>query len=107
MEFPINIDMYTTIVGLFLPILISTLVRPEWKKEYKGLVSFALVFAAALGHIFFLGELNLADLPGTCLKILFLTAGSYVSFWRPSGIGDVIEKKVGLKSKDPNIDPGI
>ena len=96
-NFPINIDMYVTVVGLLLPVLIATIVAPDWTKQTKGWVSFGLVLLAAAGHLFFMGDFNVADFPGTFLKILFLTAGSYLSFWRPSGIGDVIEKNVGVK----------
>ena len=99
-NFPINIDMYVTVVGLLLPVLIATIVAPDWTKQTKGWVSFGLVLLAAAGHLFFMGDFNVADFPGTFLKILFLTAGSYLSFWRPSGIGDAIEKNIGIKPKE-------
>lgn len=98
-NFPINIDMYVTVVGLLLPVLIATIVAPDWTKQTKGWVSFGLVFLAAAGHLFFMGNFNVADFPGTFLKILFLCTGSYVGFWRPTGIKDAVEKNVGVKGK--------
>jgi len=98
-NFPINIDMYTTVTGLLLPLLISTLVSPEWNKQTKGWVAFGLVFLAAAGHLFFIGNFDIANFPATLLKILFLTAGSYLSFWKPTGVKDAIEKNIGIKPK--------
>ena len=98
-NFPINIDMYTTVTGLLLPLLISTLVSPEWNKQTKGWVAFGLVFLAAAGHLFFIGTFDIANFPATLLKILFLTAGSYLSFWKPTGVKDAIEKNIGIKPK--------
>jgi len=99
-NFPVNIDMYITVVGLILPLWISIIVSPDWTKQTKGLVSFGLVFVAAAGHLFFMGDFNLANFPGTLLKILFLSTGSYLSFWRPTGIKGVVEKKLGMKAKN-------
>ena len=102
-NFPINIDMYTAVVGLLLPLLISTIVSPDWTKQTKGWMSFLLVFLAAAGHLFFIGDFNIANFPGTLLKILFLATGSYLSFWRPTGIKEVVEKNVGTKSKKSDL----
>jgi len=102
-NFPINIDMYTTVTGLLLPLLISTLVSPEWSKPTKGWVAFGLVFVAAAGHLFFIGNFDIANFPATLLKILFLTAGSYLSFWKPTGVKDAIEKNIGIKPKKDGI----
>lgn len=101
-NFPVNIDMYTAVVGLLLPILISTIVSPDWTKQTKGWISFALVFLAAAGHLFFIGGFDVASFPGTLLKILFLATGSYLSFWRPTGIKDAVENNVGTKPKKTN-----
>ena len=98
-NFPVSIDMYTAVVGLLLPLLISTLLSPDWTKQTKGWISFGLVFLAAAGHLFFMGNFDIANFPGTLLKILFLATGSYLSFWRPTGIKDVVEKNVGIKAK--------
>ena len=98
-NFPINIDMYTAVVGLLLPLLISIILSPDWTSKFKIWVVFLVVFLAAAGHLFFIGGFVLADFPGTLLKILFLTTGSYLSFWRPTGIGDAVEKNIGIKPK--------
>jgi len=99
-NFPVSIDMYTAVVGLLLPLLISTIVSPDWTKKTKGWISFILVFLAAAGHLFFIGDFNIANFPGTLLKILFLATGSYLSFWRPTGVKGFVEKKIGTKAKN-------
>ena len=100
-NFPVSIDMYTVVVGLLLPLLIATILSPDWTKQTKGWISFGLVFLAAAGHLFFIGEFVLADFPSTLLKILFLTTGSYLSFWRPTGINNAVENNIGVKAKEP------
>ena len=102
-NFPINIDMYTAVVGLLLPLLISTILSPDWSKQTKGWISFGLVFLAAAGHLFFIGDFDIASFPGTLLKVLFLATGSYLSFWRPTGINDAVEKNVGTKAKETDM----
>jgi len=99
-NFPVSIDMYTAVVGLLLPLLISTILSPDWTKQTKGWISFGLVFLAAAGHLFFIGDFDIASFPGTLLKVLFLATGSYLSFWKPTGINDAVEKNVGTKAKE-------
>ena len=98
-NFPVNLDMYQAIVGFFLPVLIAAICRPTLGPQAKYWIGFLLVFIAATGHLFFAGGFNLVDLPGTMLKILFLVIGSYLVFWKPSGINTIIEEKVGCKDK--------
>ena len=99
-NFPINLDMYQAIVGFFLPVLIAAICRPSLGPQAKYWIGFLLVFIAAAIHLFFAGGLNFAEFPGTLLKILTLTIGPYLIFWKPSGIIGVIEEKVGCKDKE-------
>ena len=93
-QFPVNLSMYTAVVGFFLPALIAVLNRCTWSQTTKYAMSFAVVCVAVIGHLIFAGEWNMADLPGSILKMLFMTIGSYLIFWRPSGISDKIEQNV-------------
>jgi len=98
-SFPVSLDMYQGIVGFFLPVLIAMLCRPSLGQYAKYWLSFALVFIAAAGEVYFTLGFDLAALPVTILKILSLTIGSYLIFWRPSGINRAIESKAGCKDK--------
>lgn len=93
-QFPINLDMYVAIIGFFLPVIIAAIVKPDWPAMAKYWVSFAIVCVASFGHLWFAGQWSIVDLPGSILKMLSLTIGSYLIFWRPSGINDKIETKI-------------
>lgn len=93
-QFPINIDMYMAIVSFFLPGLIAVVNRCSWSSARKYWASFGIVCVAAAGHLIFSGQADWTDIPGTVLKVLFLSIGSYLVFWRPSGISDRIEKGI-------------
>ena len=92
-------SMYELVVGILLPLLISIIVAPDWNTTTKGLVSFGLVLLAAVGHLFFLEGFQLGEIPATVLKILVLTVTTYAGFWKPTGLKETIEKKIGTKSK--------
>jgi hypothetical protein len=96
MEIPI-IDTYTVVVGIFLPLIISTVIKEGWSTKKKGWISFIFVFAAALGHLFFVGEFDVINLPLTLVKILSLTVVTYKGFWNPTGIINGIETNIGIK----------
>ena len=94
-----NIETYQVVIGFFLPVLLSTILRPEWHKDLKYWISFGVVFIVALGDLFFSGNFVLTDIPGTILAALALTIGPYLIFWKPSGLAEKIEKNIGLKDK--------
>jgi uncharacterized membrane protein len=93
-QFPVNLDMYVAVVGFFLPSLIAVVNRCTWAQTTKYFVSFCVVCIAVIGHLIFAGEWNVQDIPGSILKMLFMTIGSYLVFWRPSGLSDKIERNI-------------
>jgi hypothetical protein len=94
MEFPVNFEMWQLIVGIMLPLLIAVVIKPDWPKLRKYWVAFAMCVAASIGDVWFSGHFVLADLGGTLLKVVFLCFTSYLTFWKPSGIAEGVEKKV-------------
>ena len=92
-----TVEMYQAIVAFFLPVIISTIIKPTWGENVKYWVSFLIVFIAAMVEVWFSGEFVLTNIPITMLKTLALVTGSYLIFWRPSGIAKAIQNKVGVK----------
>lgn len=93
------IGTYEMVAGIFLPLLISTVVREQWSKPIKLWVSFLFVLAASVGYTFYSGEWSVVDLGGTILKVFATTVTTYKLFWLPSGITNSIEHGVGLTNK--------
>ena len=99
-QFPVNIDMYVAIVGFFLPMLIAGVNRCSWPSTTKYAASFIIVCLAAAGHLIVAGEWVPTNIPLSIMKMLFMTIGSYLVFWKPSGLSDKIEAGVN-PGKDP------
>lgn len=100
-QFPVNLDMYVAVVGFFLPMVIAVVNRCGWSSGAKYAASFAVVCAASVGHLIFAGQWAMGDLPASILKMLFMTIGSYLVFWKPSGGADLIESRIN-PGKDPS-----
>ena len=94
MEFPVNFEMWTLIIGILLPLVISIMVKPDWPPLRKYWVAFLLCLGAAFGDVWYSGAFSLVDIGETILKMIFLCFTSYLAFWRPSGIAETVEKRV-------------
>ncbi len=90
---------YELVAGIFLPLLISILVREQWSKSTKTWVSLVIVLAASAGYVFYSGDWNVKDIGGTILKIFVIAVTTYKLFWKPSGVTDSLEFGVGLRNK--------
>lgn len=93
-QFPVTLDMYQKVVGFFLPSIIAVANRCTWSQTTKYAVSFGIVCVAVVVHLVFAGEWSMSDLPTSVLKMLTMTIGSYLLFWRPSGLSDKIERNI-------------
>ena len=93
-EFPLKIDMYQLIVGILLPMAIAAIVQCQYSPRLKALASALCVIVAAGLHLYFMGGWNFADLPGTFLKIGYISGTTYLVFLRPLGVTDWIEQHV-------------
>ena len=103
-QFPVTLDMYQVVVGFLLPAAIAVIVQCQYSKKLKALLAVACVVAAAGIHLFFAGAFDLSDLPGSLLKIGYLSGTSYLIFLRPLGITDWIEQHVN-SGKEASCDP--
>ena len=96
---------YEVIVGVLLPLVIAFFIREEWDQRLKIGISFVIVLAVSLGHAFYAGMWNIADIGRSILTVLVLTVSTYKGFWLGTGATDWIEKNLGLTNKEKGDKP--
>lgn len=92
---PAQIDQWTTVVGVLLPLAIAVINRERWASGEKALAAIGICVLAAAGDVFFKGQFSLKNWSQTALYIFFLVVTSYAGFWRPTGIADKVGKATG------------
>lgn len=88
-----NAQMWATLVGFWLPLLISVIQKETWTSGIKAWVAFVACVVAAMGTVYFTG--GWTDNSPSVFLLIFVTAvASYKSLWHPTGISDKIEKNI-------------
>lgn len=90
---PSQIDNWTTIVGVFLPLVIAVVNRQSWGAPLKALAALAICILAAAGDVYWKGQFSVSNWAETTLAIFVIVATSYVAFWKPTGLADAVEKR--------------
>ena len=89
-----NLEMWTVIVAALLPLLIAVVQKQKWAASLKIVVTFLACLAASVGDVVFNPAIDLSDLPGVILTVVFVCVTAYSVFWRPTGIAPKIEKNI-------------
>lgn len=95
MDLPGTADMFTVIVGFFLPLLVAVINKSTWPSYVRGVVSFlaCLVFSAI--DVFFVKNAATPEnWARTFITIFFLAIATYHWYWKPTGIAPGIEKRI-------------
>lgn len=98
-EFKDYFNMFQTVTGVLLPLVISFFMKQSWSKQKKAFFAFGTVFLVSMLHTIVIHEFSLADIAGSMLKIFFLMVTTYIGFWKPTGAAGYIESKWGLKDR--------
>jgi prepilin signal peptidase PulO-like enzyme (type II secretory pathway) len=91
-----DIKLYTALVAIILPALVSSIIKPEWPKYYKILTAFGLSCFLAFGQVYISGACDFGNVPKLLAEVFGLVMTSYSVFWRPTGAAEKIEEKVNL-----------
>lgn len=92
---PPQIDQWTTVVGILLPLAVAVVNRTAWASGAKALMALLICVLAAGGDVYFKGAFSLKAWSQTALYIFFLVVTTYVGVWRPTGLADAVEKRTG------------
>ena len=87
--------LWSALVGAWLPVIIATINRYQWRSQTKGIMTFVVSAIAALGTSYFAGELAGEDYIVNVMIVLSAATVSYQTFWKPSQIAPSIERATG------------
>lgn len=94
-----DLEMWSLLVGFFLPPAIALIQRKSWSDGIRALVAFAICIIAALGTCYFNGSLDGRSLVSAMLTVVVTAIATYKGFWHKTGVSDAIERLTNGKAK--------
>ncbi len=92
---PPQIDQWTTVAGVLLPLVIAVINRQAWGSIAKSLMALLVCVVVAGGDVYFKGAFSMRAWSQTALYIFFIVVTTYVGIWRPTGLAAAVEKRTG------------
>lgn len=91
-----NLQMWSLIVGFFLPPVLAIVEQTRWSNPLRAIVAFAACAIAGAGTAYFQGDLTGRRFVEAGLVVLVTGLATYQSFWKPSGIAAAIESHTNI-----------
>lgn len=88
-----NLQLWSTLVGVVMPVLISIVNQPQWKPWVRQSVAVVSSVVAAAITCEMAGQLSAADLASSVITVLTATISTYHLFWKPTKIAPTVEVK--------------
>lgn len=86
-----DLEMYSLLVGFFLPLGISVVQQPRWPDGLRAVCTFVLCAVAGLGTAYFQGDLTGRRVISAVLLVLVAALTSYRNFWKPTRLAPALE----------------
>jgi hypothetical protein len=96
-----NLEMWSLLVGFFLPLVIAAIQRASWSNPVRAAVAFVSCVVAGLGTVWLAGNFNTKDIVSSILVVLVTALATYKGLWKPSGVGPQIESATSPGTKGP------
>jgi hypothetical protein len=93
-----NLAMWSLVVGFFVPIVTAVVIRQAWAPGLKAIANFVIAAVAALGVVYFKGDLDTSNknaIVSSILLVLVTSIASYHGLLRPTLVAPSIEKATG------------
>lgn len=86
-----NLIMLSAVVALFSPIVISLITQPRWSAKVKTgiMLGYSLIVGVLTAYLS--GQFDGVDILGAILTTILVTATSYQTIFKPSGISQKVE----------------
>lgn len=88
-----NLIMFSAVVAIFSPMVISLITQPQWSGRVKTFIMLGYSGVVGVGTAWLAGEFAGLDILGSILTVILVTATSYQTIFKPSGISPAIEEK--------------
>jgi len=88
-----DFEMYSLLVGFFLPPALAVIVQQRWSDKLKTAVAFVACLIAGAGVAYFQGDLTGKRFVTAALVVMTTGYATYRNFWKTSGVSGAIEEK--------------
>lgn len=87
-----NVELWSLIVGFFLPLAISVVQQQRWGSGFRAVVGFVVCLVAAAGTVFFTHGLHVDEhLVKSALLVIVTAQATYSNLWKPTGVSPSVE----------------
>ncbi len=93
-----NLVEWNLIVGFLVPIVTAVIIRQAWAPGLKAIANFVVATIAALGVVYFKGDLDTSNKNAIISSILLVAVTSIASYHgllRPTQVAPSVEKATG------------
>jgi hypothetical protein len=90
-----DLEMWSGLVGSLLPLVVAKVIATDWSSEAKAGAAMASSILAAMGTVWFQGELNVENVTRSLLIVFTLAVVTYNNYWKPSGIAATLNREPG------------
>lgn len=92
-----NLIMLSAVVAIFSPLVISLITRPGWSGKVKTAIMLGYSGVVGVLTAYLSGQFDGLDILGAVLTVILVTATSYQTIFKPSGISPKIEEATSPK----------
>ena len=86
-----DLELWSAIVGFFLPLGISVVQQRGWNDGFRAVVTFLICMVAAAGTSYFKGDLNLNNWLHSLLVVFVMTIAAFKGLWQKT-IAPAVER---------------
>ncbi len=90
-----NLAQWSAIVAFAVPLAVAFVNKAVWPSTVKASVFFGVSLVAAAGTAYFQGDLTGKRWLDSALLVVAAGAAYYHGIWKPSGVTDHVETKLG------------
>ena len=99
-----DLQMFSALVGFFLPLAISVVQQPKWPEWFRVLSAVVLCSFTGFGIAYLQGDLDGRSLVSSILIVLTVSLTTYRNVWKASGIAGRVENATAVGNKNDSTD---
>ena len=88
-----NLEMWSALVGWFLPMLIAVIQQPRWSNTVRSVVTVIVCVITGFVTTWLTVDFDFSkDLVASILTVLIAAQASYLAFFKPTKVAPAIER---------------